>query len=198
MKILIDNGHGKGCVNGSPDGKHKEWIWAREFAKRLKEALAAEGMDADLITPEEANISISKRCARVNQVCKELGAKNVILLSIHNDAIGSDGQWHNARGFSCRVALNASERSKALATFIAMNANNNGIKVRKQTTRQWYWLQNLGICRDTSCPAVLVENMFQDNKEDIALLYDEEFLKKLCDSYVCGIRNYIMSQRFNG
>ena len=191
MKILIDNGHGEGCVNGSPDGKHKEWKWARMFAKRLKGVLIEEGFDADLITPEDANISITKRCARVNQVCNQLGAKNVILLSIHNDASGSSRQWRNPRGFSCRVGLNASNKSKDLATFIVQSAFDNGIKVNKQNTHQWYWSQNLGICRDTACPAVLVENLFQDNKEDLILLYDEEFLKKLCDSYVTGIKKYI-------
>ena len=187
-----DNGHGVDTKGKrSPDGKHREYQWAREFAKRLKGALIESGLDADLITPEETDISITKRCARVNQVCKELGAKNVILISIHNNAAGSNGQWLNARGFSCHVGLNASTKSKDLATFIAQCAQESGIKVRKQNTHQWYWAQNLGICRDTQCPAVLVENLFQDNKEDIALLHDEEFLKTLCCAYINGIQMYI-------
>ncbi len=192
MKILIDNGHGVNTKGKrSPDGKHREYLWAREFAKRLKEALIEEGLDADLITPEDWDVTITERCRRVNETCKLLGSKNVIVLSIHNNAAGSNGQWLNARGFSCHVGLNASDKSKDLATFIARSVYEKGIKVRKIISYQWYWPQNLGICRDTKCPAVLTENMFQDNIEDVELLHDEEFLQKLCDAYINGVKMYI-------
>nr|DAT77576.1 MAG TPA: MurNAc-LAA [Caudoviricetes sp.] len=29
------------------------------------------------------------------------------------------------------------------------------------------------MCRDTKCPAVLTENLFQDNKEDVEFLLSE-------------------------
>ena len=57
--------------------------------------------------------------------------------------------------------------------------------------KQWYWPQNLGICRDTNCAAVLTENLFQDNREDVELLHNEEFFVKLCNAHVRGIETYI-------
>ena len=37
MKILIDNGHGSNTSGKrSPDGKLREYAWAREIAKGLK------------------------------------------------------------------------------------------------------------------------------------------------------------------
>ena len=66
-----------------------------------------------------------------------------------------------------------------------------GVTVRKPLPKQWYWPQNLGICRDTNCPAVLCENLFQDNREDVELLHDEEFLRTLVDAYVKAIEKYI-------
>ena len=193
MIILIDNGHGSNTAGKcSPDKKHREYKWSRDFASRLETALKAKGYNAQRIVTETTDISISTRCRRVNIICREFGVKNVILLSMHNDAMPpNDNKWHTARGFSARVSLNASSNSKKLATCIAKAVESAGITVRKPLKTQYYWPQNLGICRDTNCPAVLCENLFQDNKEDVALLYDEAFLSKLCDAYVEAIENYL-------
>lgn len=193
MIVLIDNGHGSNTAGKcSPDKKHREYKWSRDFASRLETALKAKGYNAQRIVTETTDISISTRCRRVNIICREFGVKNVILLSMHNDAMPpNDNKWHTARGFSARVSLNASSNSKKLATCIAKAVESAGITVRKPLKTQYYWSQNLGICRDTNCPAVLCENLFQDNKEDVALLYDESFLSKLCDAYVEAIENYL-------
>ena len=54
MKILIDNGHGSNTSGKrSPDGKLREYAWAREIAKRLEVALKAKGLDAERIVTEE-------------------------------------------------------------------------------------------------------------------------------------------------
>jgi N-acetylmuramoyl-L-alanine amidase len=47
------------------------------------------------------------------------------------------------------------------------------------------------MCRDTSCPAVLTENLFQDNKDDVAFLLSDEGKKKIVDIHVQGILKYI-------
>lgn len=164
------------------------------FAERLEKAIAAKlgsKCHAMRIVPESIDVSISERVRRVNAICKKLGAKNVLLISIHNNAAGDGSQWYGARGFSSHISLNASVRSQALATCITHAAHEEGIKTRKPKPEQWYWSQNLGICRDTNCAAVLTENLFQDNREDVALLHDEAFLEKLCYAYVKGIENYI-------
>ena len=194
MKILIDNGHGSNTAGKrSPDGNHREYLWARKFAERLVKMLQARGFDAQRIVTEETDISIKERCARVNAKCKILGARNVLLVSIHNNAAKSDGKWHSARGWSAHVSLNASSRSKALACSLIEAAEVRGIRVRKYSRIEPYWSQNLGICRDTNCAAVLVENLFQDNREDVALLNDEAFLGTLADAHADGIIKFIKS-----
>ena len=192
MVIVIDNGHGGNTAGKcSPDGQHREYRWAREFAERLCAALAARGHDARRLVTEEWDVSIRERVRRVNDLCTSEGSGNVLLLSMHNDAKGSDGQWHEARGFSARVSLNASDRSRRLATLIAQAMEEEGVTVRKPLPKQWYWTQNLGICRDTHCPAVLCENLFQNNRDDVLLLHDEEFLRKLVGAYVNAIGEYV-------
>lgn len=196
MKILIDNGHGSNTAGKrSPDGKHREYLWARQFADLLVNKLKSLGFDARRIVPETRDISISERCRRVNAICREKGKKNVLLISIHNDASGSGKYWMSARGFSARVSLNASSGSKKLATYIVEEMEAYGVKVnwRSHSNNMPYWPQNLGICRDTNCVAVLTENLFQDNKEDVALLADADFCNKLACAHAEGIIKYIKS-----
>lgn len=193
MVELVDNGHGNNTAGkGSPDGRHREYRWTRDFAERLCSVLKARGHDARRIVTEEWDVSIQERVRRVNEVCNREGSQNVLLISLHNDAMPpNDNQWHTARGFSARVAPNASAKSKQLATLIAKRMAKAGVDVRKPLPLQWYWVQNLGICRDTNCPAVLCENLFQDNREDVKLLHDEMFLQLLESVYVAAIENYI-------
>ena len=193
MVLLIDNGHGSNTSGKcSPDGQHREFRWSRDFAERLCIALIKRGHDARRLVTEEWDVSIRERVRRVNDLCAKEGTHNVLLISLHNDAMPpNDNKWHTARGFSARVAMNASARSKQLATLIARRMNKAGVTVRSPRPEQWYWQQNLGICRDTDCPAVLCENLFQDNREDVKLLHDVLFLQLLEAVYVAAIENYI-------
>lgn len=196
VEILIDNGHGSNTAGKcSPDKTHREYLWSRAFADRLVNALGlrlGSGGHVRRIVTESWDVSIRERVRRVNAVCKEVGKWNVLVVSLHNDAMPpNDNQWHSARGFSARVSLNASAKSKILATYIAQAMDVEGVKVRKPLPNQWYWMQNLGICRDTDCAAVLTENLFQDNRDDVKLLQDEAFLDKLCSAHVKGIEDYI-------
>lgn len=194
MKILIDNGHGEDTAGKrSPDGSLREYAYAREIAKRVEKALQAQGIDAERIVTEESDIKLSERCRRANNICRKVGAKNVLLVSIHNNAAGADGQWHSAQGWSAHISLNASSGSRVLAGCLIRAAELAGLKVRKYSSQEQYWRQNLAICRDTLCPAVLTENLFQDNKEDVQWLLSEEGKQTITDVHVSGITNYIMS-----
>ena len=101
MKIFIDNGHGiETPGKRSPDGKFLEYQYNRIIASRITANLLDCGYDVSLLVPEVSDIPLAERCQRVNVVCDEVGISNVILLSIHVNAIGSDGEWHKASGWS--------------------------------------------------------------------------------------------------
>lgn len=192
MKILIDNGHGFNTAGKcSPDGSLREYAYTREIAIRVVNELTSRGYDADRIVKEVKDISLTERCKRVNAFCKSLGLKNVILVSIHVNAAGADGKWHDANGFSVHVNKTSSSDSKKLASSLIESAESVGLKVRKYSQLSPYWPQNLAICRDTLCPAVLTENLFQDNKSDVAFLLSEEGKEAVTQLHVNGIINYI-------
>lgn len=188
MKILIDNGHGaetKGKC--SPDNRLREYAYTREIASRVVAVLREKGMDAELLTPEEEDVSLPERVARANRYA----AADTILVSIHVDAAGDGYAWNKATGWSSRVYLTCSEKTKRLASALTAAAEAQGLKVRRQYADKAYWTQNLYILRKTKCPAVLTENLFQDNREDVDFLLSEEGKRKITDLHVLGICNYL-------
>lgn len=192
MKILIDNGHGENTLGKcSPDGRLREYAYVREIAQRVVKCLRCKGYDAERIVEEETDVPLSERCKRVNDICKQVGTKNVLLVSIHCNAAGADGQWHDARGFSSFVGLNASWKSKMLAQYLWNEAIEQGLKGNRCVPDAMFMQQNLAICRDTACPAVLTECLFQDNREDVELLLSEEGKEKISATHVNGIVEFI-------
>ena len=188
MIVLIDNGHGNNTPGKcSPDMRLREYAYTREIAKRLEKALKECGVEAIRITPEENDVSLSERCRRANKY----GSKGVLLVSIHCNAAGADGKWHDAHGWAAYVSKNASVNSKTLARCLIKAANGQGLSVREYAHQVPYWTQNLAICRDTKCPAVLTENLFQDNKEDVEFLLSEAGKQAIVDLHVKGIMQYI-------
>lgn len=192
MKILIDNGHGYNTAGKcSPDGTLREYKYSREIAAALCDQLKAKGYDAERIVTEAYDVSLRERTRRVNAICRKLGNENVLVVSIHCDAKGSDGAWHSAQGWSAHVSLNASQRSKRLASCLAEAARSAGIKVRQPKPGQDYWPQNLAICRDTNCAAVLTENLFQDNRDDVKYLLSDAGRAAIVQLHIAGILKYI-------
>lgn len=192
IKILIDNGHGVNTKGKqSPDGRLREYAYAREIATRVVNELRGMGYNAERVVEEEQDVALSVRCKRVNDICKKVGTKNVLLVSIHNNAAGGDGKWHEARGFSAHVGMNASAKSKALAQYLWNEAILQGLKGNRCVPNAKYIAQNLAICRDTNCPAVLTENLFQDNKEDVDLLLSEEGKEQVTAVHVNAIVEFI-------
>ena len=192
MIVLLDNGHGVDTPGKrSPDGRLREYAWAREIAQRIAIALQREGIDTRLLVPETTDVPLSVRTRRVNAVCRAEGARNVCVVSIHNNAAGADGRWHDARGFAVYVALNGGQGSRRLAALLAEEANARGLMGNRATPPQGYWQASLAICRDTKCAAVLTENLFQDNIEDVAYLLSEAGKAELTELHVAAITKYV-------
>ena len=189
--ILLDNGHGKNVIGKqSPDGSLKEYAYTRDIVQQIYSSLKDLGYNPYILVPETNDIPLSTRVKRANQLCSA-NNKKALLVSVHCNAAGSDGEWHSAKGWSVFVSQNASANSKKLADCLKKEADNQGLKVRLQNTSKSYWVQSLAICRDTNCPAVLTENLFQDNKEDVKFLLSEEGKKKIAELHVKGIINYL-------
>lgn len=189
--ICLDNGHGMDTPGKcSPDQKLKEYQYAREIVKRLEVKLKENGYKVYIVTPEQEDISLKERCKRINKIYKDNGNK-AISISVHCNAAGSDGKWHSASGWSVFVSTNASQNSKRLAKNLYDEALLLNLKGNRSVPKEHFWVQNLAMCRDTNCPAVLTENLFQDNKDDVSFLLSEKGKQSIVDVHYNGIIKYL-------
>lgn len=195
MKVLIDNGHGENTSGKcSPDKRLMEWAYTREIADMVVTGLLKRGIDAERIVRENMDVSLSERCQRANDLYRDTG-KQAILVSIHCNAAGNGSDWMGARGWSVFVSPNASYNSKRLANYLAKAAGEKGVSVRKPAPGQLYWEQSLAMCRDTNCPAVLTENFFQDNKEDVEFLLSSAGKQTVARIHIDGIIGYLKGEK---
>lgn len=210
MIILIDNGHGENC-NGkmSPllsedmkigseftnKGRFREWKYNRVIANDVVNKLKSYGYDARLVVPEDADVSLSERIRRINTLCNKYGANNVILVSVHSNAVGLGKEWMNAYGWEA-YSTRGKTKSDALAECIYKRAekNFNGRKIRtdwsdgdRDKEADFY------IIKQSKCPAVLTENFFYDNKDDLKYLTSDEGVHAVVRTHIEGIIDYLNS-----
>ena len=198
MKILVEAGHGNPPLTGrgskqSPDGRIKEYVYCREIVAEVVKRLRAQGYDAENTVPEKGDISLGERCARVNAYCDRLGAKNVVFVSIHNNAAGC-GQWMSARGWEAWTSKGQTMGDK-LADCLYDAAQKylpQGTKIRTDLTDGDRDKEgNLAVVRGTRCAACLTENLFQDNRADVEYLLSPEGREAIIKLHVEGIKAYI-------
>lgn len=194
MKILIDNGHGENTPGKrSPDGLFREYKYAREIADCIVRELRTKGYDAERLVREEIDVPLPERSRRTNEVCGKLGASKVILVSVHCNAAGNGREWMSAQGWSTYTSKGKT-KSDELATMLYDEAERNfvGRKIRKDfSDGDPDWEENFHILQKTKCPAVLTENFFQDNKDDVAYLNSNAGKKAIVKTHVDAIIKYI-------
>lgn len=219
MKILIDNGHGENTPGKrSPDGRLREYLYTREIAEEVVAELRRRGYDAERIVRENIDVSLSTRVRRINDVCKELGSANVLLVSIHNDAAGDGSRWMQAGGWSCYTTPGRTNSDRLaeclydaaevhLKEYAAQQAA--GKKDGRYSSAQRPFRMDTGdgdrdlesnfyILKNTLCVAVLTENLFQDNRSDVEFLLSPAGRRAIVSLHVEGIVNYLSSSPARG
>ena len=156
---------------------------------RLEMELRKYGIDVERIVKEEVDVPLAERCRRAN----EHKASEAILISIHCNAAGNGSDWMQARGWEAWTSVGKTKADK-LATYLYEAAEEclPGMKIRKDMSdgdpdkeSQFY------ILKHTKCPAVLTENLFQDNREDVDFLLSEAGKRAIVDLHVKGICQYL-------
>lgn len=194
MTILLDNGHGSDTPGKrSPDGHFREFAYNRYLACEIKARLTALGLDAKLLVPEQEDISLKERCRRVNIICKQKGIDHVLLISIHINSAKDSNRWMNARGWSCYTSKGQTKADTLASCLYSAAAE----KLSSHTIRKNYTdgdpdlEENFYILRHTLCPAVLTENLFMDNREDLAFLESQAGAQAIINLHVEGIKQYL-------
>ena len=200
--ILIDNGHGKttlgkrspySCYGIKPEIPFYEYKWNREIATEIVKRLIDLGYNAELLVPEDADISLKERVERVNDMCNLYGTNNVFLVSIHSNACGNGKQWMSAKGWSAYTSIGQTKSDKLSEhLYDAAEIYFEGRKIRtdmQDGDRDWEY--NYYICQKTKCVSVLTENFFYDNIDDVQYILSEEGREAIINTHIEGIINYI-------
>ena len=206
LTVILGTAHGKNVAGKrSPDGIFEEWQYSREIVERLREELAkredlvdvfVDIPSAEVPLPQQAELT--RRVRYVNQLCAHRHTERCIYVSIHVDA-ASSGEWKNAGGWTAYTSPGRT-RSDILATYLYEAAEKHlagyAAKMEEGKKKGLYGSNQKPFRKDTTdgdpdkearfyvlvrtkCAAVLTENLFQDNKADVAFLTSEEGKKAI-------------------
>lgn len=195
--IILGTAHLKSTPGKcSPDKSFYEYQYSREVCKAIKAILQnmnyqvfidIEDDDLDVNQNRELNL----RCKIVNDLQKTY--KNCIYVSIHVNAAGNGTNWMNATGWSAYTSTGVTSADKlANCLYDAAKKNLKGKKIRTEMTDGDPDIEsNFYVLKHTNCPAVLTENFFQDNKEDVEYLKSNIGFHQIVRLHVEGILKYI-------
>ena len=194
--LLLDNGHGtRAFTKGkcSPDKKLYEGEWTREFVSMLCTRLKELGLAYYVVVPEEADVTLGNRCLRANTVIKNMKklGYDCLFISTHCNAAKSDGQYHNASGWTCWIYTNGSSKSKKIGQIMAAESKKRKLTGNRTLPAVGYYTANFYVLKNTDCPAILCENMFMDNEEDEQFLLSKEGKEQLIELYIISILQYM-------
>lgn len=197
--IILGTAHLKSTPGKcSPDGKFREYQYSREIVAAIKANLVNLGYNVFVdIEDDDLNVTqsreLSLRCKVVNDLCKVY--KDCIYVSIHVNAASSDGKWHTATGWEAYTTPGKTKADKlATCLYNAAKKNFKNVKIRTDISDGDPDKEaNLYVLKHTNCPAVLTENLFQDNKSDVEYLQSDKGFHEIVRIHVEGILEYIKS-----
>lgn len=198
--VLIAQAHAKSTPGKrSPDGKFREYAWSREISKRIVEELYKHGIKSIIINPEEEEISLNVQAQRANKLYRQYKNQydEIILISPHVNA-GPNNEWSNARGWCGYVYNKASQKSRKLVSILSdMAYNKYNLRGNRSVPKEGYYQANFCIVRETVMPAVLTENLFMTNHDDIEFLESDNGKQIITDLHVNSILEYINKYNYS-
>lgn len=201
--ILLDNGHASSTPGKRmqlPNGEYFfEYEFNRDVVKRIANKLKSLGIPYEILVPEvNEDIALSTRAARANKFCEKYGAGNCFFISVHSNAYGDGITFTAAKGWSV-FTTKGSTNSDKFATVLYDIASEILPKYNMSTRAQWDdgdpdYEENFTVIYKTHCPAVLTENLFFTNKEEVSWLMTDEGREAIADIHVEAIKRIIESR----
>ena len=201
--VILDAGHSKQTPGKkSPNGRIEEWKWNREVRDMVIEELNQLYIESyddhveDVTLNGSENADLKVRVERANKKIADNTKKGVksVYVSIHVNAAGNGSEWMSARGWSAWTTKGQNNSDK-LASAIYECAKREFV-LWEQRVREDFsdgdpdYESNFYVIKNVNCPAVLVENFFMDNKDDVEWLVSEEYKRACARVIVMGILKY--------
>ncbi len=173
-KVFLGVGHG-GKDSGAVANNMKEADINLSMALACRDELVRHGVEVKMSRISDEDDPLTEEIAECNAYNPDLA------VDIHTNAGGGDGfeVYHTIYGGTGKTLAENIE-----AEVIKAGQNSRGVKTRKsETTGKDYY----GFIRQTSCPAVICEIGFIDNKNDLKDFDEQDEQAKFGKAYAHGI-----------
>jgi N-acetylmuramoyl-L-alanine amidase len=202
--VLLDNGHAS-----STPGKRQqldngqyfyEYLFNRQVVQKIARKLDELGIPFEILVPEvDKDISLTERAARANSFCTKYGTDNCFFISVHSNAYGDGKTFTSAKGWSVWTTK-AQTKSDRYATIVFEEAEKILPKYNMTTRSQMTdgdpdYEENFTVIYKTWCPAILTENLFFTNKEEVMWLMTDEGQEAIADIHVKAIERIIKERK---
>lgn len=196
MIIVIDAGHNfsdtwqKMSPKKEDGTRFYEYQSNRRIARKLSMELDKLGVEYTYtIHPDDRNdMSLQNRVGKANAVAYKEGKDNVLFISLHSDALGTAEKWYDANGYSIFTSVGDTKSDKYAKVFEEVAKEK--LEPCKKKVRGLYE-KNFYVLKHTICPAILLEQLFYTNKEDLEFLESDEGVKVLVDIIVEAIKRIL-------
>jgi N-acetylmuramoyl-L-alanine amidase len=204
--ICLDNGHGEetpgkrspwSACKVKPELPFREYAYTRELVRMLTPLLEEDGFEVYIVAPEKYDVTLAERCKRINNKVKEAKekGKHTLMVSVHNNAAGNGKEWKEAYGWSVwttRGQNNSDILAQCLYDAAVEILTPLGQKTRKdRSDGDDDYEAGFYITKGSNCPAVLVENMFQDCIKEVQWMLTDEGKHALVEIHRRGINNFV-------
>jgi N-acetylmuramoyl-L-alanine amidase len=187
FKISLDAGHGGfGVTPGkrAPDGSMYEWDFNNGVVVKIKDLLADYKGIAVLRVDDPTGKTDVPLKTRTNQI--NAWGSNVHV-SVHGNAAGDS--WSSAHGIETFAYKNTGTSWNLAKVVQAHLIKETGLTDRGAKTG------DLHMCRETKCPAILTENGFMSNKDELILMKSDAYREKIAKAIVEGLAEFFKLEK---
>lgn len=199
LVVFLDAGHGIGTRGKqSPDGTLREYESNRRIVAEIESLLDRVHVAHVRTVNDDVDLPLSARADVANGYL--FRARMVdpdvrgVFVSVHSDASGDGTMWMPARGWSVwttRGQNNSDRLADAIYAAAERLLKPAGIVLRPdRRDGDNDQESDFTVIFKAEMPAVLTENLFHDNREDVALLKDERTVRLLARVHAEGILDF--------
>ena len=200
IHVLLDNGHASSTPGKRQQLENGQYFYEYKFNREIVHIIAEEldklGIPYEIIVPEvDEDIALSTRAARANSFCTKYGKNKCLFISIHSNACGDGVTFTKAKGWEVWTTKGQT-KSDEFATILFEEAEKILPKYSMTTRKDMSdgdpdKEENFTVIYKTWCPAVLTENMFFTNRDEVRWIMSDEGKNAIADIHVNAIKRMI-------
>lgn len=197
MFIVLDCGHSKNTSGKrSPDNRFMEYQYNRRLGKEIGKRLTQLGISWCFTydTEDAVDLSLTARANVANRMSKLYGAKNVVLISIHHNALGMGDKWYDAKGWSVWTTVGNTVSDK-YASIMYESARETLIPLGRKVMKEMSdgdgdYEKDFTVIQKTVCPSMLIEYGFYTNQDEMEWMMTDESLDAFATLTVNAIQKF--------